>query len=54
VVLSDFAVEVAEILLPVVALFLVVLFRYGVALLRKRIDEIDNEIARQALLCGLG
>jgi len=32
VVLSDFAVEVAEILLPVVALFLVVLFRYGVAL----------------------
>ena len=53
VVLSDFAVEVAEILLPVVALFLVVLFRYGVALLRKRIDEIDNEIARQALCAAL-
>jgi hypothetical protein len=53
VVLSDFAVEVAEILLPVVALFLVVLFRYGVALLRKKIDEIDNEIARQALFAAL-
>ena len=47
--LSAFAVELAEILLPVIALFLAVLIGYGAALLRKKIEEIDNDIARQSL-----
>jgi uncharacterized protein YnzC (UPF0291/DUF896 family) len=51
--LSAFAVELAEILLPVIALFLAVLIGYGAALLRKKIEEIDNDIARQSLAAAL-
>ena len=51
--LSAFAVELAEILLPVIALFLAVLIGYGAALLRKKIEEIDNDIARQSLAAVL-
>ena len=51
--LSAFALDLVEILLPVIALFLVVLIGYGVALLRKKIEEIDNEIARQSLSAAL-
>jgi uncharacterized protein YnzC (UPF0291/DUF896 family) len=53
VALSAFALDLVEILLPVIALFLVVLIGYGVALLRKKIEEIDNEIARQSLSAAL-
>ena len=51
--LSAFALELTEVVLPVFALFLVVLIGYGVALLRKKIEEIDNEIARRALSAAL-
>ena len=51
--LSAFALDLVEILLPVIALFLVVLIGYGVTLLRKKIEEIDNEIARQSLSAAL-
>ena len=51
--LSAFALDLVEILLPVIALFLVVLIGYGVTLLRKKIEEIDNEIARQLLSAAL-
>lgn len=51
--LSAFAVELAEILLPVIALFLAVLIGYGAALLRKKIEEIDNDMARQSLAAVL-
>jgi len=51
--LSAFALEIVEILLPVIALFLVALIGYGVALLRKKIEGIDNEIARQSLSTAL-
>jgi uncharacterized protein YnzC (UPF0291/DUF896 family) len=52
-ILNAFALKVVEILLPVIGLFLVVLIGYGVALLRKKIEEIDNEIARQSLSAAL-
>jgi uncharacterized protein YnzC (UPF0291/DUF896 family) len=51
--LSAFALDLVEILLPIIALFLIVLIGYGVALLRKKIEEIDNEIARQLLSAAL-
>mgnify|MGYP000959007256 CR=1 FL=1 len=51
--LSAFALELVEILLPVISLCLAVLIGYGVALLRKKIEEIDNEIARQSLSTAL-
>ena len=51
--LSAFALQFVEILLPVIALFLAVLIGYGVALLRKKIEEIDSEIARQSLSAAL-
>jgi uncharacterized protein YnzC (UPF0291/DUF896 family) len=51
--LSAFALDLVEILLPIIALFLIVLIGYGVALLRKKIEEIDNEIARQSLSAAL-
>jgi uncharacterized protein YnzC (UPF0291/DUF896 family) len=51
--LNAYAVEIAEILLPVIALFLAVVIAYGAALLRKKIEEIDNEIARQSLSVAL-
>ncbi|NLA07230.1 MAG: hypothetical protein GX872_06325 [Firmicutes bacterium] len=51
--LSAFALELVEILLPVIALFLVALIGNGVALLRKKIEGIDNEIARQSLSTAL-
>ncbi len=51
--LSAFALELTEVVLPVFALFLVVLIGYGVALLRKKIEEIDNEIARRSLSAAL-
>ena len=52
-ILNAFALKVVEILLPVIGLFLVVFIGYGVALLRKKIEEIDNEIARQLLSAAL-
>lgn len=50
---SVFMLRVAEIVLPVFTLSLVVLIGYGIALLRKKIEEIDNEIARRALCAAL-
>jgi len=51
--LSAFAVELVEMLLPVITLFLAVIIGYGAALLRKKIEEIDNDIARQSLAAAL-
>ena len=51
--LGAFALNLVEILLPVISLFLVVLIGYGVALLKKKIEEIDNEIAMQSLSAAL-
>ncbi|NLS45359.1 MAG: hypothetical protein GX969_06445 [Firmicutes bacterium] len=52
-VLSDFAFKCIGILFPVVTLFIVALIVYGIALLRKKIQEIDHEVIRQSLSAAL-
>ncbi len=51
---NDLGLQLAELLLPVVAALLIALIGYGVAFLRKKVGEIDNEVARKALWDALG
>lgn len=46
---NDLGLQLAELLLPVVAALLITLIGYGVAYLKKQTQSIDNEIARKAL-----
>lgn len=46
---NDLGLQLAELLLPVVAALLIALIGYGVTYLKKQTQSIDNEIARKAL-----
>lgn len=50
---NDIALELAQVLLPVVAAALIALIGYGVAYLRKQAQKIDNDIAQQAIIGAL-
>ena len=45
----EIGMQIAQALLPVVVAFLIALISWGVAFLRKKIAEIENDIARSSL-----
>ena len=47
--INEIGVQIAQALLPVVVAFLIALVSYGVAFLRQKIAEIENDIVRSAL-----
>ena len=51
--LNHLIFNLIEILLPVFVLSLIVFIGYGVALFKKKVEKIDNEIAKGLLLAAL-
>ncbi len=47
--INEIGIQIAQALLPVVVAFLIALVSYGVAFLRKKIAEIENDIVRSSL-----
>lgn len=50
---DELALQVVELLLPIVVALLVALIGYGVAYLRQKTQEINNKIARESLDAAL-